>query len=263
MIDIHHHCLPGVDDGPRDLAEAVELCRAAAEEGIETIVCTPHVLRGRWQNTSRQELERRMTELQATLGDTPRLLLGSEYFFAHDINEVLESGSGIIPLAGSRYVLIELDANAVPPLIEQPLYRMQLAGWTPILAHPERNKVLQVKPELLASLVAAGVRTQVTAESFTGRFGTTAEKSARQMLAAGLVHFLASDAHNLKRRPPNVREALAIVAELAGADVADALARRNPRCVIEHRALDYEPEPAPPSRPGGFLRRLRQFWGAS
>ncbi|HEX9984128.1 MAG TPA: CpsB/CapC family capsule biosynthesis tyrosine phosphatase [Thermoanaerobaculia bacterium] len=263
MIDIHHHCLPGVDDGPRDVAEAVELCRAAAEEGIETIVCTPHVLRGRWQNTSRVELERRMTELQSALGDTPRLLLGSEYFFAHDINETLQSGTGIIPLAGSRYVLIELESHTVPPMIEQPLYRMQLDGWTPILAHPERNQTLQARPELLAKLVQAGVRTQVTAESFTGRFGEAAEKAARQMLAANLVHFVASDAHNLKRRPPYVRPALEIIGELAGEAVVDALARRNPLCVIEHRPLEYEPDPAPPREEGGFLRRLRQFLGAS
>src|SRR5947208_9552567 len=104
MIDIHHHCLPGVDDGPRNVDESVDLCRMSADEGIETIVATPHVLRGRWKNTSRAQLESILADLQSRIGDAPRLLLGSEYFFAHDIAEVMRGGA-IIPLAGSRYIL--------------------------------------------------------------------------------------------------------------------------------------------------------------
>ena len=121
MIDIHHHCLPGVDDGPRELSEAAELCAAAAAEGIETIVATPHVLRGRWPSFSRRELESRLAELQAKVGDTPRLLLGSEYFFSHDMADLLRDGTAIHPLAGGRYVLLELPANSVPPMFDQPL----------------------------------------------------------------------------------------------------------------------------------------------
>ena len=102
MIDIHHHCLPGVDDGPRTMAEAADLCRASAQEGIETIIATPHVLRGRWKNTSRPQLESILTNLQASIGKSPRLVLGSEYFFGHDIAEVARAGKSIVPLAGSR-----------------------------------------------------------------------------------------------------------------------------------------------------------------
>src|SRR5437764_5900140 len=117
MIDIHHHCLPGVDDGPRSSDEAVDLCRASAEEGIETIIATPHVLRGRWKNTSRTQLAALLDDLQSRIGDKPRLILGSEYFFAHDIAEVVRSGAAIVPLAGSRYILVEFASHAVPPLV--------------------------------------------------------------------------------------------------------------------------------------------------
>src|SRR5438874_4992214 len=151
MIDIHHHCLPGVDDGPRTMAESVDLCRMSADEGIETIVATPHVLRGRWKNTSRAQLETILNDLQGRIGASPRLLLGSEYFFAHDIAEVMRGGKSIIPLAGSRYILVEFASHAVPPLVLQPLHALQLDGWTPIIAHPERNAVLQSKPELVAA----------------------------------------------------------------------------------------------------------------
>src|SRR3954452_24202699 len=93
MIDLHHHCLPGVDDGPRTMPEAVDLCRMSADEGIETIVATPHVLRGRWKNPSRAQLAAILAELQAKAGDTPRLILGSEYFFGHDMDDMLRNGT--------------------------------------------------------------------------------------------------------------------------------------------------------------------------
>jgi protein-tyrosine phosphatase len=259
MIDIHHHCLPGIDDGPRQWDEAVELCRIAAEEGIETIVATPHVLRGRWQNTSRAKLDSLVEALREKTDDKPRLLLGSEYFFGHDMTEVLATGTGIVPLAGSRYVLVEFASHAVPPLIEQAFYRVQLEGWTPIIAHPERNVVFQTKRDLLASLVRLGARTQVTLGSLTGNFGPEAEQAATSWLANGLVHFLATDAHNCEKRPPRVREALGIALEIAGSAVVDALTRGNPSAVIKGIPLVYEPDLPYAAEPLGFLSRLRQL----
>lgn len=261
MIDLHHHCLHGLDDGPQTLEESVELCRAAAAEGIETIVATPHVLRGRWQNDSRTLLETRLAELRSALGDTPRLLLGSEYFFAHDMNEVLQSGHGIVPLAGSRYILVEFDAQSVPPMIEQPFYRAQLDGWIPIIAHPERNAVFQSRPGLLATLVQLGAKAQVTSASLLGDFGEEARAAAVHFLHRNLVHVIATDAHNLKRRPPRVRAAREVVTEIAGADVAQALFVDNPRSVIDGTTLVYDPDLPYTSAPeAGFLGRLRRLF---
>jgi len=259
MIDLHHHCLPDVDDGPREWDEAVAMCRMAAEEGIETIVATPHVLRGRWKAFSIPELEARIEELQSRVGETPRLLLGSEYFFAHDVVEVLNARNAIVPLAGSRYVLIELASNSVPPMIEQPIYRMELEGWIPILAHPERNLVFQTRPDVLAELLAHGVKTQITATSLTGDFGPQARRAAETFLRRGLVHFVATDAHNTTKRMPRIREAMATLEELVGSDVADALTRRNPLAVLENTTLSYDPDPVPEPE-SGFFTRLRSFF---
>lgn len=259
MIDTHHHCLPGVDDGPKEWSEAVEMCAIAAEEGIETIVATPHVLRGLWKSRPGSEIAALLEELQGRVGERPRLLLGSEYWFAHDVVDVLASGSGIIPLAGSRYVLLEFAANVVPPMIEQVFYRLQMDRWTPVIAHPERNLVFQAKPDLLASLVRLGAKTQITASSVVGGFGARARASATAFLRAGLVHVIASDAHDTRRRPPRVREALAAAAEIVGSDVVHALTVRNPEAIVAGRSLEYEPEPRLPSE-GGLWRRLTEFW---
>jgi protein-tyrosine phosphatase len=260
MIDIHHHCLPDVDDGPREWDEAVAMCRAAEEEGIETIVATPHVLRGRWKAFGIPELEARIAELRRRVGESPRLLLGSEYFFAHDVVEVLGAGNAIVPLAGSRYVLVELAANSVPPMIEQPFYRMQLEGWVPVLAHPERNLVFQAKPDVLAALLDHGVKTQLTAGSLTGDFGPQARQAAEVFLRRNLIHFVATDAHNMTKRTPRVRAAKAVLEELVGSEVTDALLVRNPRAVVENRPLEWDPEPIPEAE-GGFFTRLRSFFG--
>lgn len=259
MIDIHHHCLPGVDDGPRELSEAAEMCAAAAAEGIETIVATPHVLRGRWPSFSRRELELRIAELRAKVGDTPRLLLGSEYFFSHDMADLLRDGTSVHPLAAGRYVLLELPANSVPPMFNQPLYRAQLEGWLPIVAHPERNTVFQANPDLLAALIGHGLRVQVTAGSLTGAFGSQARIAAETFLRRKLVHFVATDAHNMHKRPPHVREAIDALKSIAGEAVATALIDENPRAVIENRALPYEPEPEEVVSPGLFTR-LKSFF---
>lgn len=232
----------------------------AREQGIETIVATPHVLRGRWQNTSRLKLENLAEELREKTGNDPRILLGSEYFFAHDMTEVLRTNGGIIPLAGSRYVLVEFAANAIPPLVEQPFYHVQLEGWTPIIAHPERNAIFQSKPELLARLIELGARTQVTCDSVTGHFGAEAERAALEWITCGLVHIMSTDAHNTGRRPPRAREAIERVRQLAGDQVAHDLTRSNPSAVIEGRGLVWEPEPKV-ARSGGFLKRVRELFG--
>lgn len=258
MIDIHHHCLPNVDDGPRDLEGAVALCRMASDDGIDTIVATPHVLRGRWQNTSRATLEEALASLRAAVGESPRLLLGSEYFFAHDIADALASGA-VIPLAGSRYVLIEFAANAIPPMIEQPFYRLQLDGWTPVIAHPERNAVFQSKPQLLASLVRLGAKAQITAASLAGDFGSEARAASFEWINAGMVHVVASDSHNTQKRPPRMTAALAAVRANAGEAIATALFRDNPRAIVEGRALPYDPEPKEIRSKRGLLGRVAKL----
>jgi protein-tyrosine phosphatase len=261
MIDIHHHCLPGVDDGPRTMAESVDLCRMAADEGIDTIVATPHVLRGRWKNTSRAQLEKVLDDLRAAVGDRPHILLGSEYFFGHDMDEMLRTES-ILPLAGGRYVLVEFSSHTVPPLVREPLYRVQLNGWTPVIAHPERNIVFQSKPEFLASLIRIGVKTQVTTGSVTGEFGPEAQAAAIDWLQRGWVHVMATDAHNATKRQPRFRAARERVVELVGEEIAQSLFVDNPKSIVESRGLVYDPDlpESSGSESGRLFGRLRKLF---
>jgi len=248
-----------VDDGPREWDEAVAMCHAARDEGIDTIIATPHVLRGRWKVFGIAELESRMAALRQRVGASPKLLLGSEYFFAHDVNEVLAARNAIVPLASSRYILIELASNSVPPLFDQPLYRMQLDGWIPVIAHPERNRVFQSQPALLAGIVDLGAKTQITAGSLLGDFGPEAKHAAEVFLRRNLVHFVATDAHNTEKRPPKIQAAADVLRTIAGVEATEALLVRNPLAVVENRPLAYEPEPILEEN-SGLLTRLRSFF---
>lgn len=260
MIDIHHHCLPGVDDGPHSMDEAEDLCRMAAEEGIETIVATPHILRGRWKTRSRQSLEDLRAQLSERLQNSPRILLGCEYWFGHDMDVLLQAGSPIIPLAGTRSVLVEFPSHAIPPLAQQPLHRARLDSWVPIVAHPERNDVFRAKPELLIAWLRMGIRAQVTAGSIIGDFGAEAQATALGWIQAGMIHVVATDAHNCSKRPPRFRRARERVAELCGEPVAQALFVDNPLAIVEGRALPFDPEISDPPRSPGLLERLHRFF---
>jgi len=205
------------------------------------IVATPHVLRGRWKNTSRAQLTSILDELRGKVGETPHIVLGSEYFFGHDMDEMLRTET-IIPLAGGRYILVEFSSHTVPPLVREPLYRVQLGGWTPVIAHPERNIVFQSKPEFLASLIRIGVKTQVTTGSVTGEFGPDAQAAAIDWLKRGWVHVMATDAHNGTKRQPRFRAARERIVDLVGEQIAQALFVDNPKSIVESRGLVYDPD---------------------
>jgi protein-tyrosine phosphatase len=177
------------------------------------------------------------------------------------MDEMLRTES-ILPLAGGRYVLVEFSSHTVPPLVRDPLYRVQLNGWMPIIAHPERNVVFQSKPEFLASLIRIGVKTQVTTGSVMGEFGPEAQAAAVDWLQRGWVHVMATDAHNVTKRQPRFRAARERVASLAGEEVAQWLFVDNPKSIVESRGLVYDPDlpDASADESGRLIGRIRKFF---
>jgi protein-tyrosine phosphatase len=239
MIDLHCHILPGVDDGARSLEDAVAICRLAADRGCEAMVATPHQRRGAWWNDDRDRLRGLARELQEAVGDGFRVLLGGE---VHTDPEVLDEihrlpHGGILSLAGSRYLLLELDTYGSPDQAVHLVHETTIAGWRPVLAHPELIPWLGSDSDLMAHLVRLGATAQVTGMSVTGDFGRRAMLDAHRLLDAGLIHFVASDAHDTSRRPPGLRRAYEMIAGRWGEETARRLTSDNPRAVIEDRPL--------------------------
>jgi protein-tyrosine phosphatase len=240
MIDLHCHILPGVDDGAQSLAEAVEMCRLAAADGCEAMVATPHQRRGEWWNADRGRLAVLAADLQEAVGPGFRVLLGGEIHVDSELLaevEKLPDGGGILPLAGSRYLLIEFGSAGTAAESLHLIHELVVAGWRPVIAHPELIPWLAPDLALMALLVSRGALTQVTAMSLTGEFGRRPQNDAVALLEAGLVHFVASDSHGVRRRPPGLRRAYRTIAGRWGEEAARRLTHDNPRAVIEDRPL--------------------------
>jgi protein-tyrosine phosphatase len=250
MIDLHCHILPGVDDGARTLEEAVGMCRLAADDGCAAMIATPHQRRGAWWNDDRAHLEslarELQTALQAAVGNGFHIGLGGEIHVDPQLLEEVERlpDAGILPLAGSRYLLIEFDLYTTPAQASSMIHEMTVSGWRPIVAHPEFIPWLVEEPDRLGHLVSLGATAQVTAMSLTGDFGRRPQQDALAFLAAGLVHFVASDSHGIHRRPPGLRRAYQTIAARWGEETARRLTTDNPRAVLEDRPLPAAAEGA-------------------
>jgi protein-tyrosine phosphatase len=210
LVDLHAHVLPGLDDGPADLPEALALLQAMAAEGITTVVAGAHALDGKYNATAEAVL--RQTELVnqalAAQGTNLTVLPGMELFLSFDLLAALRSNR-VMGLNRSRYVLIELPSREVPHFTERALFELMIAGYRPILNHPERNRGIQKDPDRFYRLVDQGIGAMVTAASLLGRFGAEAQALAEEFLTEGAAEFLVSDAHDLIGRAPRLAAGLA------------------------------------------------------
>ena len=237
MIDLHLHLLPGIDDGADDLDTAAAMCRQAAEDGCVALVATPHQRTERWENLDAGLLEALRRQVEAELDGRPRVLLGGEIRVDSALLDDLAAPPGPLSLAGSRYLLLELDRQRPHGALPELVHELAVRGRVPVFAHPEFIPELAGDLDLAAELAAAGALFQVTAASVTGDFGRAARTVCRAMLEAGLVHFVASDAHGTRYRAPGLSQARQEIARHWGDAAAQRLTHDNPLAVIEDRPL--------------------------
>lgn len=242
MVDIHCHILPGVDDGALTLEESLAMCELAAADGIGTIVATPHMFDGVHQTPEKSLIQARMAELRQRLNGLLEILPGGEVRYSYEIFQEVPDPQTKIRLNGTSYMLLEFPFQAVPPNIEMTIFQILNAGITPVIAHPERNKRIQEKPEVLADLVERGAFAQLDAGSLTKSFGPEPYQSAKRIVEAGLAHFIATDAHHQDRRRPNLSSAVAVAADIGGIEYARAMVLANPTALIQDRGIPYQLE---------------------
>jgi protein-tyrosine phosphatase len=241
MIDIHSHILPGLDDGPKSLEESVEMLRQAAAAGTTDIVASPHANQDYVFDPL--VVEQKIGELQAAVGDAPRIHYGCDFHLTlENIEDALRS-PGKYSINHRGYLLVEFSDFLIPKTIDELFARMMKVGLRPIVTHPERNQLLQRRLPELEAWVAQGVHLQVTAQSLMGRFGKTAKRCAHELMGHGLVHFLASDAHDTKWRTTALNEPREYVDRRFGAEAGLRLFEENPRSVLAGVPLSAVPIP--------------------
>jgi protein-tyrosine phosphatase len=228
VIDLHFHALPGIDDGPPTIEDSITLVRAAATAGTSTIVATPHVS-WRYQNQAETiiDLARELEERLKDEGVPVEIRPGAEIAMtrAGDIDRAELPRLGI---GGGPWLLLEPPFTPLVTGLDSVVLGLQSDGYRILLAHPERCPAFHSDPELLRSLVRAGVLTSVTAGSLVGRFGGEVRRFALNMVAEELVHNVASDAHDEVRRPPGIaaeleRSGLSPLTDWLTLDVPEAI----------------------------------------
>lgn len=209
MIDLHCHILPGIDDGAKDIEDSIDMARAAVAEGITHILATPHYKNGHWDN-EKKDIFVLVDELQEELdarGVPLTIFPGQEVRINGELFEDLTEDKIQFIDEGNQYVLIEFPTPSIPAYTESLFFELQKEGITPIIVHPERNRAVLKDPNVLLPFVEKGALAQLTAASYTGGFGKSIQKVSKQLVEANLVHFIASDAHNVSSRSFHMKEA--------------------------------------------------------
>lgn len=255
MIDFHCHILPGLDDGAKNIEESLAMAKIAEEDGIQALVCTPHLYEESY-DTMLETATPRFEELEQRLidsGSKLKLIFGAEVHVAPELPAFITRKK--IPLIGGRYILLELPFNEVPGYMKHLIFELRIAGVTPIIAHPERNIVLADDPNILLTWLEQGALAQVNAGSIIGIFGHNAAQTAEIMLTHHMVHFIGSDAHHAEgRRTPMLSPCRQALEEMLGKEQAEDLLTNNPtKAIAGHRIRRREPE--------AYCKPKVGFWG--
>ncbi|MEN0003601.1 MAG: CpsB/CapC family capsule biosynthesis tyrosine phosphatase [Bacteroidota bacterium] len=195
-IDMHSHLIPGIDDGAPDMDTAIMLIEGLKELGIERIITTPHVMSDLYPNTSatilsgRDEVRRELQQRGIHIGFDA----AAEYLLDEGFEAKLQADN--LLTFGNQHVLVEMSFVAPPPNLENLLFQLQVKGYRPIMAHPERYLYWHATKEKYTALKEKGVQLQLNMLSLTGYYGESVKAVANYMLKKGLVDYLGTDLHH-------------------------------------------------------------------
>lgn len=262
MIDLHCHILPGLDDGARDEWEALAMAEIAVKDGLTTIVATPHLLDQGYRG-ARERIGARVSDFNEKLrlaGIPLHILAGAEVMAAPEVPEYFRSGDLPTLDASGRYLLIEFPFREFPCYLERVLFELQVAGVTPVLAHPERYSYLRHSPNLLLPYINNGLLAQINAGSLLGYFGEEVRQAAEILVTHGMAHLVATDAHRARgARKPVLSSCRQELTALIGKEGAKRFLEENPAGIIAGETLRAgEPREYRPAKKGFW--RLAAAW---
>ncbi len=225
MIDVHCHILPGLDDGPGNIQDALKMARLAVKDGISTIVATPHCYDGVYNCQSKDIVaccENFNIELRKQ-GIALTVLPGAEIRFSPELSQAVEQGNALTLADGRDVLLLELPELFILDAVLMAVRSLKRKGITTLIAHPERNSMLMARPDVLKKIIEADALLQLTAGSLLGVFGRDSKIMAYKLLESGAPCYLASDGHCIKKRKPILKKAVKAASRKIGWDRAEEL----------------------------------------
>ncbi len=237
FIDIHSHIIPGVDDGAKDIQETRDMLKTAYNEGIRTIIATPHCKRGRYM-TEIELIEEKLElvrNLAKEIDENFEIYLGNEIFGARGILDYLNDK--VITMAASKYVLIEFLPKEEYSTIRDVLYEFQTKGYIPILAHVERYEELRKDFERTRDLNEMGIYFQVNASTISKFKGFKLRSFLKKLIAHNMIHFVATDGHDTKHRQSKLQECALYLEKKYGTSYMEELLINNPKKIIENKYI--------------------------
>ncbi|NLP34799.1 MAG: hypothetical protein GX359_06320 [Clostridiales bacterium] len=238
FIDIHSHILPGVDDGARDMYEAMQMLSIAYEQGIRMIIATPHYSTSRKERTAEElkEIAQEVSWLAQQAGMDMQIILGNELMYSMDLVVALDKGEALT-IDGTRYILLEFLPSISKQEISYAISQCIYSGYIPILAHAERYRCLRAKPERVGELIRLGAYIQLNLSSLEGGIISSRVHFMRKLLKNKWVHFLGTDSHGVKDRSPLVEKAIRYLRRNYGEEMVRQLLWENPMTMLEDRHL--------------------------
>jgi protein-tyrosine phosphatase len=240
-VDIHCHCLPGVDDGPVTLSESLSLCGALVDDGVSDVIATPHQL-GRFSgcNEASQIREQVAALNEALAGDDIALNVvpGGDVRVDERICQLIEADKILTLADQGKCILLELPHEVFID-IEPLLVELCSLGIQPILSHPERHPIIAREPDLLLKWLRRSAHLQVTCGSLLGDFGAAAQKAAWHLLRLGYTSFVATDSHDVRGRRPRMRAAFESISARLGRAMARLVCIENPLRVLEGEDVQF------------------------
>ena len=237
FIDIHVHILPGIDDGPKSLAESLAMAKAYVDVGVTRLIATPHFIPGTAWAAGRQRISSTIQELNKYLIEkdiTLKIFPGMEIAYHQKMMDRFDKGV-FQPLGQSNTYLLEPSFNDSSVDLLRCAREIMASGCGVIIAHPERIPSFQEIADPLVDLVGQGLQVQITIGSFLDKFGESSKKLAMHLIDKHSVHFLASDAHsNTGRCPPNHDDWEKLIGIL-GDDLLTQLCITNPDSLISNK----------------------------
>jgi protein-tyrosine phosphatase len=234
-IDIHCHCLPGIDDGPATQNDALALCRSLVDDGVTTVIATPHQL-GQYDGCNEApEIRKAVLSLNEELekNHIPLTVMpGGDVRLDERICQLLKDDKIMTLADGGKYILLELPSEILID-IEPLIVELASLDVKVIVSHPERHFVLNRYYDVIPKWLRHSALLQITAGSLLGNFGPLAERAAWHYIKAGWVSLVATDSHNLRGRRPRMRDAFRNISLKMGQTTAHKLCNENPLRVLE------------------------------